>query len=432
MLTYLIRNWNPFFFTPLDPRPIAVFRILSGGLLCCMMMASLPNWHRFLAADGIISLHSIDLNNTRVNGSLGLMYWTEGILPIQAWWLIGMTLSVTFTIGWHTRLSTIGVWLFIESMLHRNPYLANGEEMVLSMCILYLVFVNIGAVWSVDSWLMKRRGKPQTTELPSWPIRMMQINVAMVYAISLPYKLVQDPGWVTGDALHWTVASDMWGPSQYPWITLAFGGLLRKVMTFGTVFAEGFFPLAVWFRPTRRIAIFLIASLHLGIAVLIPNVTYFTLSMVCAFAAFLTKEDFEVIQKWCHQISNACRAIGRWETLPAGTALNRKCEDQAWEGGRFGTISWIRFDLSPSRTAQLEEIYHSGIYNDFSKHSDSNHATAFRKKVIHSCQPRRRGDRRNDDASVWSTYLWRRCAEGWIDRLWRARHGRCNSSVDGG
>ncbi len=76
--------------------------------------------------------------------------------------------------------------------------------------------------------------------LPGWPIRMMQWNIALIYVISLPYKLAQDPGWVTGDAIHWTVASDMWGPSQYPWITLAFGGFIRKAMTFGTVLIEAF------------------------------------------------------------------------------------------------------------------------------------------------------------------------------------------------
>jgi hypothetical protein len=121
----------------------------------------------------------------------------------------------------------------------------------------------------------------------------LQINIALIYIISLPYKFAQDPGWVTGDALHWTIASDMWGPNGHYWLTLAYGGLFRKLMTFGTVFVEAFFPLAVWFQPTRRASLVLIASLHLGIAAMIPNVTHFTLSMVCCFAVFLVKEDIE-------------------------------------------------------------------------------------------------------------------------------------------
>lgn len=312
MISRIRRGWNPFFFTPLDPRPLALFRILSGLLLCWIMAASFQNWNRFFAADGIISLHSENLQNSRVNSVLGLFYWTEGIVPIEAWWFVGMGLSLMFLAGWKTRFATIAIFFFIEAMLHRNPYLANGEELVLRACLVYLMFTNCGAVWSIDSAKAIRNGRTERPMLPGWPIRMMQINVAMIYIISLPCKMADDPGWVTGDALHWTVASDMWGPFEYPWLTLAFGGLLRKFMTFGTVIVEAFFPLAVWFRPTRRLAILTISGLHLGIAVTIPNVTHFTLSMVCAFASFLTAEDMDALQS----IVSTCRSWAK-RTLSA-------------------------------------------------------------------------------------------------------------------
>jgi hypothetical protein len=259
-----------------------------------MLIVSGPNWRRFFHADGIISLHSPGLENTRVNESLGLFYWTENWLPVDFYWFLGVAVAFAFTIGLFTRISTICLWLLIRSMLARNPYLANGEEMVMQMCLVYLIWGNLGAAFSVDAWLRSRKGLPEITEISAWPIRMMQINVALVYAISLPYKMLQDPGWVTGDALHWTIASDMWGPNQYPWLTLAWDGWIRKLLTFSTVFIEAFFPLAVWFRKTRMFAIIGISALHLGIAILIPNVTYFTLAMVCCFAAFLNKKDFEM------------------------------------------------------------------------------------------------------------------------------------------
>jgi hypothetical protein len=260
-----------------------------------MMLASGPNWSRFFHADGIISLNSPQLTNTRVNDSMGLFYWTEGFVPIDVYWYVGVLVSITFTVGLFTRTSTVCLLLLIRSILSRNPYLANGEEMVMQMCLIYLMWTNLGASYSLDAWLRRRLGWNNPTSVAAWPIRMMQINVALVYVISLPYKFVQDPGWVTGDALHWTIASDMWGPSEYPWLTLALDGWIRKFLTFGTVFVEGFFPLAVWFRPTRRLAIVAIASLHIGIALLIPNVTYFTLSMVCCFAAFLNQDDFQLL-----------------------------------------------------------------------------------------------------------------------------------------
>jgi hypothetical protein len=297
MLSRFMKNWNPFFFTPHDARPIALFRICMGTLFTCMMLASAPNWNRFFHAQGIISLDSVDLNNTRVNDKLGLFYWTEGIVPIECYWYFGVAICTLFAVGLFTRVTTVGLWLLIRSMLQRNPYLANGEEMVCEMCLLYLMWVDLGAAYSLDAYFAKRKCQPKPNVVAGWPIRMMQLNVALIYGISLPYKFAQDPGWITGDALHWTVASDMWGPHEHPWITLAYGGIFRKLMTFGTVFVEAFFPLAVWFSMTRRPAIAMIAALHLGIAAMIPNVTYFTLSMVCCFPAFLVKEDIDGLEK---------------------------------------------------------------------------------------------------------------------------------------
>jgi hypothetical protein len=88
-------------------------------------------------------------------------------------------------------------------------------------------------------------------------------------------------------------------------------------MTFGTVIVEAFFPLAVWFRPTRRLAIITIAGLHLGIAVMIPNVTHFTLSMICTFASFLVAEDMDALQRI---VSNSRSWLKR--TLSASTTEN--------------------------------------------------------------------------------------------------------------
>ena len=121
----------------------------------------------------------------------------------------------------------------------------------------------------------------------------MQINFLLIYAISLPYKFAQDFDWVTGDALHWTIASDMWWSRGWlSELTLGFNGILRKAMTWGTVAVEGLFPLLVCIRVTRVPIVVAIIWLHLGIAFCIPGVTLFTLSMVAGAAMFLPANFF--------------------------------------------------------------------------------------------------------------------------------------------
>jgi hypothetical protein len=43
----------------------------------------------------------------------------------------------------------------------------------------------------------------------------------------------------------------------------------------------------VWFRTPRLINVAALVLLHVGIAILLMNVTFFTLSMVCAFWLFI-------------------------------------------------------------------------------------------------------------------------------------------------
>jgi len=47
------------------------------------------------------------------------------------------------------------------------------------------------------------------------------------------------------------------------------------------------FPILIWFQRTKLIALMLISALHIGIGILIPNVTFFTTCMLCSFWIFV-------------------------------------------------------------------------------------------------------------------------------------------------
>jgi hypothetical protein len=76
------------------------------------------------------------------------------------------------------------------------------------------------------------------------------------------------------------------------WLTLSCGGLLRKCMTYGTVLIEGSAPLLVWFPATRRYVVGALVFLHVGIAIMIPGVAFFSLLMVAGLMLFIPAEAF--------------------------------------------------------------------------------------------------------------------------------------------
>lgn len=284
----LVSAWNRCFFAPCDPVPAAVCRIGLGALLLYLFVALDANWERFYAADGIMSFVDHDLDQRRFVDDWNLFHILRDRVPLRAFWLVGVFGSACLLLGLCSRLASLLLLALITSMINHTPITVNGEDLIARLLLIYGCFAPWGQAWSVDAWL--RRGKPLRVATV-WPIRMMQFHVLLVYVISLPYKIVQDWDWITGEAMHWTVASDLWWVrGNMPWLTLFAGGLCVKLMTWGTLLIEAAYPVLVWFPRPRPYVLAGIMALHLGIALTIPGVTLFTLSMVVGAALFAPGE----------------------------------------------------------------------------------------------------------------------------------------------
>ena len=287
--------WTEVWFSRIDPLPLGVFRISLGLLFLLMLIALGPNWERFYGPDGILSLSRPD--SVSLQGGWSAFVWTGRHLPVQVYWWMGLVAAAAFVVGWQTRLATVLLYLLQASMVHRAPLVVNGEDLVFRMLLFYGCFAPLGAALSVDGWLRTRRlgQAASVSESPHplvWPVRLMQVNIALIYLISLPTKVCDPSGeWLRGDAIYWSMMNDMW--SQWPWKWMFYDGhlLLSRLMTYGTILVEGTFPLLVWFRKTRPYVLVGITALHLGIAAMIPNVTFFTLAMVCSFWLFVPAES---------------------------------------------------------------------------------------------------------------------------------------------
>ena len=123
-----------------------------------------------------------------------------------------------------------------------------------------------------------------------WAVRAMQINFIAIYFFSLPNKLADDIAWINGDAIYMSMVSDMWSRQFCPRLFYLFDGLFSKIVTYGTILVEGTFPILVWFPKTskaRLISILALASMHIGIAISLNGVAFFSLSMVCGLISFI-------------------------------------------------------------------------------------------------------------------------------------------------
>lgn len=285
ILTAMRAALRRFWFDGCDPAPAALFRIGLGLFIAVLYVALLANWERYYGEQGVLA-------SWPRRSWLDLYTWAGPRVPTLFWGWLGLATALLFTAGLKTRWATVLLFVLELSRSHHGRFLVNGEDLVVRMLLFYACFAPLNRAWSMDA-LRRRGAHPDPAwERPSvWPLRSMQVNFLLIYVLSLPNKLMDDSAWLAGDAVYWSIVSDMW--SRWPWPSLFFdyGGAFSKVATYGTIAVEGLAPWLVWFSRTRRWAIVALVSLHLGITFILQNVSFFSVSMIVGFLLFLTPEE---------------------------------------------------------------------------------------------------------------------------------------------
>jgi Vitamin K-dependent gamma-carboxylase len=250
---------------------------------------------------------------------------------------------VTSCLGWCTRaslvLATVGYtyvnMLDILSSLNKSSAIA-------SQLLLFLCFSQCGAVWSVDSWLARRRLLRQgvSPELlpappsdPRWSRRLIQLLMATVY-LSAGVTKLQVRGYFTGEHLQTWMLSTIHTPNLLGGY-MALHPSLVIVGAYVTAIWELLFMFLVWRSGPRRIL--------LGLGILFHVLTCLTLGlfifpMICvsAYPAFATDSEIESVRR---AAANAWTwLVGRLGAVPALAASAGRIMPTiapAWSRGAF-------------------------------------------------------------------------------------------------
>ena len=282
----IARAWDRFWFGPTDPLPVALCRISLGVLMFTDFLAATPSWDRFYAPDGMLSLNDPAVTPV-VQGWWEIFWWTDGFIPVGWYWWGALVATVGFTVGWWTRFWTIALFVLEASLVHRSPVATNGDDLVFRMLLFYGCFATMNGALAL---------RPCTRTRERWPIRLMQLNIALIYLISSAYKFGSDTAWRDGSALYYAMVNHTW--SRWPWPSLFYPAWTSGLATFGSLLLETAFPLLVWFEPFRLPLLLALMLMHVVIAIVLQNVTFFSLSMVCGLCLFLTTDDLHRLRRW--------------------------------------------------------------------------------------------------------------------------------------
>jgi uncharacterized membrane protein YphA (DoxX/SURF4 family) len=291
-----------FFLAETEGYPAALLRIMTGLLAVWKGYGALINLDRFFTEDGILPWRHVQNSEHQIFSILALA--PESRSFVLAVILAHLAAGVTMLVGLWPRLSALIVYACAVALMHRNPFIDNRGDHLFVLIVGLCSLMPIGRVWSVQAWLMTRRGI--TEPLRSvWSQRLLALQVSYIYLYAFGVKF-RAPGWHDGSAIYHTFAS----PELVEWPMEIHSKVVLLGLSWFTIALEMLFPILIWNRVLRPYCIVAGILFHAGIEITM-RIPVFSTAMMITYAAFLTDEE---IKAFLQKIG-----LGSWapDTAPA-------------------------------------------------------------------------------------------------------------------
>lgn len=291
-LRQLASAWNRFFFEPISPLGIALFRILLGLAVlvnCALLAPDLLNW---FSEGGVVSSATAKIFAGGPRLSLFSIFSSNESV-VRALFVLFIVAALCMTIGLFTRVSTIVTFLCMVSFHHRNILILNSADTFMRVALFFLMFAPAGAALSVDR-LMSGNWRQKPRPQAPWAQRLIQLQLALVYLMTFFWK-VQGNTWVEGTAVYYSSRLPEFWRFSVPYVFEHMWTI--QLITWGTLVVEFALGTLVWIRELRYWVLLGGVLLHIGIDYSM-NLPLFGPVMLFSYIVFVYPQDIDKAFAW--------------------------------------------------------------------------------------------------------------------------------------
>ena len=304
----------------IDLRSLALFRILLAAILIADLIIRAGDLTAFYTDAGVLPrdemtprpwLYSLHL----LNGGAAFQAALFAVAGIAVFAML---------IGHRTKLAAIISFVLLCSLQNRNPDILQGGDALLRVMHLWILFLPIGACWSLDAWRARdNRGiRPIgiTRTAPHLTLSIASaaalVQVALMYWFTVILK--SDPiWWRDGLAVYYALNVDQF--STPLGLRLLEHPSLLKILTHATFWLEiaGPFLAFIPYRNAqfRMLAILLFAGFHFIGLRLTMELGLFSYTATAIWLLFLPREFWD---RWLPSLLSRFRLD--WSWLPVAPA----------------------------------------------------------------------------------------------------------------
>jgi predicted DCC family thiol-disulfide oxidoreductase YuxK len=300
-LIAIIEGWKKFWFEPKSPTALALFRIFFGLIvLQDVLLMRLPDWRLYYSEKSLVPIADMIVHWWGKDPYFDLMV----LLPQGDQWQLAFVigyavLALFLTLGLFTRFSAVTVFLFNLSLNNHFQLNQNDGDVFVKLVLLMLAFSNCGDAFSLDNLIRSLRSDwrkegfaPRVA--PQWALRMIQVQMSVVYFHTFLCKLSGDH-WVSGVACYYALRYEEMVRFPLPkffdqlWVC--------KVLSWGTLVTEFSLFSLIWIKELRYWILLLGLCLHLGIEYSM-NLPFFEWLFIVSYIIWIDPKDLTKVWDW--------------------------------------------------------------------------------------------------------------------------------------
>jgi len=242
-------RWFAFWFTPADPRPLALVRIGAAGLGLLLLWSYAADVQAWFGPDGMIDPATAAA--WRSPFGFSLYDFAPSAAAVRLVFAATVVVFLLLLVGWCTPVVSLVAPVLWASLLHRGPMLAGAADDCLAVLLWCVAIGRSGRVLSVDHLLAARTGR--AVSLPSVRCRiaegLLQVHAAVIAAAAAVAQLKGDVWW-NGTAAWWLAVRQ---DSRLVDLTGAFAAseYLMNLVTHAIPLFEILFAIGIWPAATR-------------------------------------------------------------------------------------------------------------------------------------------------------------------------------------
>lgn len=292
---------------------LSLLRVVVGVVSLSLYLGQYSGRRLFFGPDGVYGIDGIR-GYTADIGTWSLYAVSPSPMFFEFVFHIGLIAALLVTLGIGGRPVLALHYVLMWSLYMANPAFMDGGDALAATATVFLLLTRCYSAFTVVPGRPERQLRPRGVVVHNTGLLLLATQVAVVYLMAGLFK-VQGELWQDGTALYYILnVPEFFLPGITPIIVQS--DWLMVIGAYGTVLASIFFPVLIFFRAGRSLAVALMLAFHLAIAVLM-GLTSFALVMAAYDLLFVNGHVMRLrdrARSTCGRASKQLRAIvqGGW------------------------------------------------------------------------------------------------------------------------